>query len=64
MKILDYILNRLNEVSTWRGITLLLTALGISLNPEQVAAITTTGLAIVGAINVFKKDANSPDAVK
>jgi hypothetical protein len=63
MKILDYILNRLNEVSTWRGITLLLTALGISLNPEQVAAITTTGLAIVGAINVFKKDANSPDAV-
>ena len=42
MKVLEYILNRLSEASTWRGITLLLTALGIALSPEQVAAITTT----------------------
>lgn len=61
MKILDYLLNRLSEASTWRGITLLLTAVGISLDPEQATAITGAGLAIVGAINVFKKDADSPD---
>lgn len=62
MNVMNYILNRLSEASTWRGITLLLTALGIGLNPEQAAAITTTGLAIVGTINVFKKDAKSDDA--
>ncbi len=61
-KIIDYTLNRLAEASTWRGITFLITALGIGLNPEQVAAITTLGLAVVGTINVFKKDAHSPDA--
>ena len=62
MKILDYALTRLSEPSTWRGITLLLTALGIGLDPEQATAITGAGLAIVGVINVFKKDAKSPDA--
>ncbi len=61
MKIRHYILNRLSEASTWRGITMLLTALGIGIDPEQAAAITGAGLAIVGVINVFKKDAGSPD---
>lgn len=59
---MNWILNRLAEPSTWRGLTLLLTAVGISLDPEQVAAITAAGLGIVGVINVFKKDAKSSDA--
>lgn len=54
---MKYILERLEEPSTWRGIVLLLTALGVQLEPHQIEAIIPVGLAIVGAINVFKKDA-------
>jgi hypothetical protein len=63
-KVIEYLLNRLGESSTWRGIVLLLTALGVTLNPEQVASITGVGLGIVGLINVFRKSAGSPDAPK
>jgi hypothetical protein len=55
--IIAYILARLGEASTYRGIFALLTALGISMNPEQASAITATGLALIGMVNVLKKDA-------
>ena len=57
-----YILNRLAEPSTWRGLISLATALGVTISPEQAEYIIAACLAIVGAINVFKKDASSPDA--
>lgn len=57
--ILAYILARLGEASTYRGIFALLTALGLALKPEQAAAITSLGLALIGTVNVFKKDAKS-----
>ena len=58
----EYLINRLQEPSTWRGLVLIATAIGVKLEPEQFEAIITIGLAIVGAINVVKKDAKSPDA--
>lgn len=57
--ILAYIIARLGEASTYRGLFALLTALGISLKPEQASAITATGLALIGMVNVFKKDAKN-----
>ena len=51
-----YILERLQEPSTWRGITLLLTALGIPLAPELVDAVIAAGLAVTGLIGVATKD--------
>lgn len=54
---MDWILERLNEASTWRGITALLTAAGIAITPEQAAAITAAGMAVIGLIGVFTKDA-------
>lgn len=51
---LDWLLARLSENSTWRGIILTLTGLGITIKPDKIAAITATGLAIVGLINVFR----------
>lgn len=54
--ILAYLIARLGEPSTWRGLFALLTALGISLHPEQMAAITSLGLALIGAVNVFRKE--------
>jgi len=57
----DYVLNRLKEPSTWRGIVTVLTLLGINIDPEQAIAIGSVGASVVGLINMFKKDAGSPD---
>lgn len=48
-KILEY----LKQDSTWKGIVSILTAVGITLNPEQAAAITAAGIGIIGLIQVF-----------
>jgi hypothetical protein len=55
MKALFYILDRLSENSTWRGILLVATALGVSLSPQHQEAIVGAGLGLVGAINIFRK---------
>jgi hypothetical protein len=53
--VLNYALDRLSESSTWRGLTFLLCAAGLKLSPEHATAIVGAGMAIVGAINVFRK---------
>lgn len=58
----DYILNRLKEPSTWRGIILILTVFGAKLEPEQQEAIVLAGLGIVGLLGAFTKD--EPKQVK
>jgi hypothetical protein len=55
MKIVDIILTRLSENSTWRGIILVATALGVKLEPEMTDAILAAGLGLVGLINVLRK---------
>jgi hypothetical protein len=62
MKVIEYILNRLSENSTWRGLILLITSLGVALSPEQGEKIVAAGLAMVGLINVFRKAPTSADA--
>jgi len=53
---LNIIMNRLTQESTWRGIILVMTAFGVQLAPELIEAIIAVGLALVGAINIIKKD--------
>lgn len=53
---MQYLLDRLQEPSTWRGLVMIVTSLGVALSPEQVAAIVATGSAIVGLIGVFTRD--------
>ena len=55
MKIINWALERLSENSTWRGIAALATAIGVTLSPEQANAIIAAGMAVIGAINVFRK---------
>ena len=55
-----YLLARLAESSTWRGIVMLVTALGVKLDPSQMSAIVTAGMAIAGAIAVFVPDKKTP----
>ena len=51
-----YVLDRLQEPSTWRGITLLLTAFGIPMAPGMAEAIVSVGLSVTGVIGVVTKD--------
>lgn len=56
MSLINFLLDRAHEPSTWRGLTLLLTALGIVVNPDQLAAITAAGMGIAGLIGAFVPD--------
>lgn len=51
-----YLIARLSEPSTYRGIFALLTAMGIAIQPDQAAAITALGLSLIGCVNVFRKE--------
>jgi hypothetical protein len=53
--ILNVIIERLSENSTWRGLILLGTAVGLRLDPELQNQIIASGLALVGLINVIRK---------
>lgn len=56
MKILNVVLDKLSENSTWRGLILVATALGVKLDPSLQESILAAGLAAVGLINVIRKD--------
>jgi hypothetical protein len=53
----SYLLERLKEPSTWRGITLLLTALGVPLAPGIADLVISAGLAVTGLIGALTPDA-------
>lgn len=56
---IDWVIDRLNEPSTWRGLIGLLTAAGIMLSPELSSAIIAAGLGLVGLINIIRKERKS-----
>ena len=57
LAIVGWVLDRLGEPSTWRGIVAVLTAAGVTLDPDQAAKIIAAGLSVIGAINIFRKEA-------
>lgn len=59
---LKILMDRLKERSTWIGLTTVITAAGVSMNPEQIEAVITAGVAVVGAIFAFTRD--NPEAEK
>ena len=52
----DYLLARAKESSTWRGIILLLTAIGVPIAPAMADSIVSVGLAVAGLIGVATPD--------
>lgn len=56
-----YLLTLAREPSTWRGLVAILTAAGVTLNPDQIAAIVALGLSIAGGLGAFLPD-KKPDA--
>ena len=51
-----YILNRLKEASTWRGIILVATAAGAHLSPESQETIITVGVGLAGVVGALIPD--------
>lgn len=56
MKILNLILGKLKEKSTWAGLATLTALVGLKLDPEQFAAISTAVIGLIGAYEVFRKE--------
>jgi len=54
--LLKWIAARLKEPSTYTGLATILTAAGIFLSPELWLGIGTAGAAVVGLIQVIKKE--------
>ena len=59
-----YIIDRLKEASTWRGIIAFLTAAGLAISPELGEKIIAVGLAIIGVIGMVFKDGKEGAEVK
>ena len=54
---MQYVIDRLKEASTWRGIIAFATALGVGLTPDQQTAIIAAGLGLMGVLGAFFPDA-------
>lgn len=52
-KLWFYLRSRIKERSTWRGAVVVLSALGIALEPEQAEAVIVAGLAIGGLMETL-----------
>jgi hypothetical protein len=50
-----WVIERLSEASTWQGITVVVSAAGVRIEPELALQIATTGASVFGLINVIKK---------
>jgi hypothetical protein len=53
---MNKIINALKQESTWRGIIAIATAFGVSISPDLATHIVAVGLALIGSINIVKKD--------
>ncbi|MFQ5539020.1 MAG: hypothetical protein ACE5FB_01345 [Candidatus Binatia bacterium] len=58
--LLTWIAARLKEPSTYQGLATIFTAAGIFLSPELWLGIGTAGAAIVGLIQLIKKELQPP----
>lgn len=54
--VLNYVLTRLKEPSTWTGIALGATAVGVQVSPELQDSITTLGIGAAGLISAVLPD--------
>lgn len=58
--IINYILSRLKEASTWRGIIMLVAGGWAQQHPDQAEAIIPVAIALAGAVGAFLPDKKKP----
>lgn len=52
----EYILQRLKEPSTWRGLVLIATSAGVGIEPAMADAIISAGIGLAGVVGVVTAD--------
>jgi hypothetical protein len=52
----NYLLDRAREASTWRGLILIATAVGIPVAPDLGEYIVSAGIGVAGLIGVLTAD--------
>lgn len=53
---MDWIIERMQEASTWKGVSLLLGVVGVAVDPALVTQIGMAVGTIIGAIDVIRKE--------
>ena len=53
---MNYLIQRLKEASTWRGIILVATAAGAHWSPESQATVITVGVGLAGVVGALIPD--------
>lgn len=53
---MNWIINRLKEPSSWRGLIVLAGILGYSMSPELQEQIIVAGTALLGLVEVLRKE--------
>lgn len=53
---MDYILSRIKEPSTYKGVLALLAAFGLHVDPSESAAVVSAILALIGVWEVFRRE--------
>jgi len=56
MKIVEIIIARLKEKSTWAGLATVIALTGLKLDPEQLGAISTAVIGLISLYEVFRKE--------
>jgi len=56
MKIIETIIARLKEKSTWAGLATVIALTGLKLDPEQLGAISTSVIGLISLYEVFRKE--------
>ncbi len=54
--LLEWLSERLKEPTTWHGLNILTTAIGVTIKPEIMNAILTLGSAFSGLILILTKE--------
>ena len=52
---MNYLLDRLKEPSTWRGLAVMVGAFGVHMHPDLMPAIGTAVIAAIGLVEVVRK---------
>lgn len=53
---MDWILARLKEPSTWKGLAALLGSIGIAVSPDLILQIGSAAIAVIGIIEMLRKE--------
>lgn len=56
MKIVELVIARLKEKSTWAGLGTIIALVGLKIDPSQLTAISTAVIGLIGVYEVFRKE--------